>query len=167
MIIERADSGAICASVNDVFRIFWDARQWPQLTSHVTKVDMLEEHEGYQRYAMYVHVDGKDYALETQRISVAPKCICFQQPKPPVFMRSHAGLWTFEEGLSATKVTVHHRINADEQKAMEVLGVKSTEEARQKIQANLHKNGMAMIDSVGQFLLGQQEGKLQSAGMAK
>ena len=166
MIIELVDSGSIRGTVTDVFHCFWRAELWPRLTSHVTTVEMLQEQDGYQRYAMRVHVDGKDYVLETQRIAVAPRSISFQQPKPPVFMNSHAGLWSFEEGSSGTKVSVAHRIDVNDQKAIEALGAKSVEDARQKILGNLHKNGMAMIEAVNEFLQSQEGCSLQAARVA-
>lgn len=152
MILERTDSGTIEGSVSDAYYCFWRAEMWPMLTDHVVKVDMLEERDGYQRYAMHVQVEGKTYVMETQRISVAPRWISFQQPKPPVFMRSHSGVWSFEQGPSATKVSVAHRLDVDEEKAMENLGVGSAEEVRRKIMGNLERNGMAMINSVNAFL---------------
>lgn len=152
MILERTDSGTIEAPVADAFYCFWRAEMWPTLTDHVVKVDMLEEQDGYQKYAMHVSVEGKKYVMETQRISVAPRSISFQQPKPPVFMRAHSGVWSFEQGPSATKVSVAHRLDVDEEKAMETLGVGSVEDARKKIMGNLERNGMAMINSVNAFL---------------
>ena len=152
MILERTDSGSIQAPVDDAFRCFWRAELWPKLTDHVVKVEMLEEQDGYQRYEMHVNVESKNYVMQTQRIAVAPHSISFQQPKPPVFMNSHSGVWTFEAGPSATRVSVVHRVDVDDQKAIEVLGVSSAEEARQKIMGNLHRNGMAMINSVNEFL---------------
>lgn len=159
MILERTDSGTIEGLASDAFYCFWRAEMWPMLTDHVVKVDMLEEQEGYQRYAMHVQVEGKKYVMETQRISVAPRSISFQQPKPPVFMRSHSGVWSFEQGPSATKVSVAHRLDVDDEKAMETLGVGSVEEARRKIMGNLERNGMAMINSVNTFLL-STEGRM-------
>src|SRR5579863_4122484 len=159
MILERTDNGTIEASVADAFHCFWRAEMWPKLTNHVVKIDMLEEQDGYQRYAMHVAVEGKKYVMETQRISVAPRSISFQQPKPPVFMRSHSGVWSFEQGSTATKVSVAHRLDLDEQKAMETLEVGSVEAARKKVMGNLERNGMAMIDSVNAFLQ-SSEGKM-------
>lgn len=152
MILERTDSGSIQATVEAAFHCFWRAELWPKLTDHVVKVEMLEEQDGYQRYAMHVNVDSKNYVMETQRISVAPRSISFQQPKPPVFMNSHSGVWTFEEGPSGTQVSVVHRLDVNDEKAIEVLGVASAEEARQKIMGNLQRNGMAMINSVNEYL---------------
>lgn len=166
MILERTDSGWIESSAGDVFHCFWRAEMWPMLTDHVVKVDMLEEQDGYQRYAMHVQVEGKKYVMETQRISVAPRSISFQQPKPPVFMRSHSGVWSFEQGASSTKVSVAHRLDVDEQKAMESLGVSSAEDARKKIMGNLERNGMAMIDSVSAFLRSTDGRMLMDAKVA-
>jgi aromatase len=158
MILERTDSKWIEASANDAFYCFWRAELWPQLTDHVVKVDMIEEQEGYQRYGMHVQVEGKRYIMETQRIAVAPRTISFQQPKPPVFMRAHSGVWSFEQTENGTNVKVVHRLNVDDQKAMETLGVNSVEAAREKIMGNLQRNGLAMIDSVSAFLQ-SNEGK--------
>jgi polyketide cyclase/dehydrase/lipid transport protein len=152
MILERIDRGLIQSTVADVFYCFWRAELWPRFTDHVVKIEMLDEQDGYQRYAMQVNVENKHYVMETQRISVAPRSISFQQPKPPVFMNSHSGVWTFEEGGSATMVSVAHRMDVNEQKAIETLGVASAEDARQKIMGNLERNGMAMINSVNEFL---------------
>lgn len=163
MILERTDTGWIEAPAADVFYCFWRAEMWPMFTDHVVKVDMLEEQDGHQRYAMHVQVEGKKYVMETQRISVAPRSISFQQPKPPVFMRSHSGVWTFEQGASATKVSVAHRLDVDEQKAMETLGASSAEEARKKIMGNLERNGMAMIHSIDAFLR-STEGRMLMEG---
>jgi len=156
MILERTDRGLIQAPAEAVFHCFWRAELWPRLTDHVVNVEMLEEEDGYQRYAMHVNVEGKKYVMETQRISVAPHSISFQQPKPPVLMNSHSGVWTFEEVSSGTQVRVLHRVNLNDQRAMEVLGVASPEEARQKIMGNLERNGMAMIKSVAAFLQSQE-----------
>jgi len=158
MILERVDEGSIRAERAEAFHCFWRPELWPRLTSHVTRVRMLEELEGWQRYAMEVEVDGKEYVMETQRIAVPPKTISFQQPKPPAFMRSHTGVWSFEERSSTTKVTIVHRVDVDDQKAVELLGMETVEQARTKIMDNLRKNGMAMITSVDTFL-GSQEGR--------
>lgn len=158
MIIERTDSGVIRASITDTFYCFWRAELWPRVTDHVVQIDMLEEREAYQRYGMHVQVEGKKYVMETQRIAVAPRSISFEQPKPPVFMRSHSAVWTFEKGSSGTSVRVAHRVNVDEQKAIVILGVSSAEDARHKILGNLERNGMAMIRSVDAFLQ-QEEGR--------
>ena len=158
MILELVDNGSISAGRAEAFHCFWRPELWPRLTSHVTHVEMLHELDGWQRYAMEVQVDGKKYVMETQRIAVPPNTISFQQPKPPAFMRSHTGVWSFEEGPSETKVKVMHRVDLDDQKAMEMLGLNSLEQARAKIQENLHKNGMAMITSVDEFL-GSEEGR--------
>lgn len=158
MILERTDSGSIDAKVEAVFHCFWRAELWPKFTDHVVKVEMLQEQEGYQRYAMHVNVEGKTYVMETQRIAVAPRSVSFQQPKPPVLMNSHSGVWTFEGGPSGTHVSIAHRVDINEEKAIEVLGVASAEEARQKIIGNLHRNGMAMISSINEYLK-SEEGK--------
>lgn len=158
MILERIDSGSIDAKVEAVFHCFWRAELWPKFTDHVVKVEMLQEEEGYQRYAMHVNVEKKNYVMETQRIAVAPRSISFQQPKPAVLMKSHSGVWTFEEGPAGTHVSVAHRVDLNEEKAIEVLGVASAEEARQKVMANLHRNGMAMINSINEYLK-SDEGK--------
>jgi hypothetical protein len=152
MVLERTDGGSIQASVDEVFHCFWRAELWPKFTDHVVKVEMLEEQEGYQRYAMHVNVENKNYVMETRRISVAQHSISFQQPKPPVFMNSHCGIWTFESTGSDTRVSVTHRVDVNDQKAIEILGVASAEEARLKILGNLRRNGMAMIDSINEFL---------------
>ena len=122
MILEQTDHGSIEAPVEAIFHCFWRAELWPKFTDHVVKVEMLEEQQGYQRYAMHVQVEGKEYVMETQRIAVAPRSISFQQPKPPVLMNAHSGLWTFEEGPSSTRVKVAHRVDLNEPRAMEVLG---------------------------------------------
>jgi aromatase len=166
MILERTDSGSIAATVEAAFHCFWRAELWPQFTDHVVKVEMLEEQDGYQRYAMHVNVESKNYVMETQRIAVAPRSISFQQPKPPVFMNSHSGVWTFEEGPSGTQVSVAHRLDVNDQKAIEVLGVATAEEARQKIMGNLHRNGMAMINSVNEYLKSPQGTQLLDKELA-
>lgn len=153
MIIELTDKGTIRGARAEVFSCFWRAEMWPQLTSHVTRVEMLEEQECWQRYALHVHVDGKDYTMETQRIAVPSHFISFYQPQPPYFMKAHSGVWRFEEDRQGdTHVTVNHRVVADDEKTMEALGMASVEQARSKLMQNLHKNGMAMINSVDTFL---------------
>jgi hypothetical protein len=126
---------------------------------------MLEELEGWQRYAMEVEVDGKEYVMETQRIAVPPKTISFQQPKPPAFMRSHTGVWSFDDRKAETKVTIVHRVDVDDQKAMELLGMDTVEQARTKIMENLRKNGMAMITSVNTFLESEEGRQLVRSGL--
>jgi polyketide cyclase/dehydrase/lipid transport protein len=153
MILELVDSGTIQGARSQAFHCFWRAELWPQLTSHVTRVEMAEERECWQRYALHVHVDGKDYTMETQRIAVPSSFITFYQPKPPYFMRTHSGVWRFEDDDAGnTLVTVSHRVDVDEAKAIEALGARSLDEARKMLLNNLHKNGMAMITSVDAFL---------------
>lgn len=166
MILERTDTGSIEAAVEDVFYCFWRAELWPKFTDHVVKVEMLNEETGYQRYAMHVNVQKKDYVMETERIAVAPRSISFRQPKPPILMNSHSGVWTFEAQPSGTKVSVAHRVDLNVQKAMEVLEASTPEEAREKIMGNLHRNGMAMISSINQFLQSNEGQKALSAKLA-
>lgn len=153
MILELIDKGTIRGSRSDAFYCFWRAELWPRLTSHVTRVEMLDERECWQRYALHVQVDGKPYTMETQRIAVPSSFISFYQPKPPYFMRTHSGVWQFEEmGAGGTLITVTHRVDVDDEKAIEALGARSLEEARKMLLHNLHKNGMAMINSVDVFM---------------
>jgi hypothetical protein len=167
MILELTDTGTLRASRADVFHCFWRAELWPQLTSHVTGVEMLEEQDCWQRYALHVQVDGKPYVMETRRMAVPPNYISFQQPKPPSFMRTHTGVWRFEENpWSGTIVTVTHRVDLDDEKAMKSLGLASVEQARQKVTENLHKNGVAMITSVGEFLAAKVGKEVARARMA-
>ncbi|HET7216367.1 MAG TPA: SRPBCC family protein [Terriglobia bacterium] len=166
MILELIDSGLIQAHRAEVFHCFWRAELWPRLTSHVTGVEIVQEQDGWQRYAMEVQSDGKKYAMETERISVTPHAIAFHQPKPPGFMRAHTGVWSFEENGSGTKVKVTHRVDVDDEKALEILGLSSVAAAREKITANLHHNGMAMINAVGDFLASQEGKQLVSLQMA-
>lgn len=166
MILELVDSGSIQARRAAVFHCFWRAELWPKLTSHVTGIEIVQEQDGWQRYAMEVESDGKKYAMETQRIAVHPNAIAFHQPKPPAFMRAHTGVWNFEENGLETTVTVTHRVDVDDEKAMELLGLDSVMVAREKITANLHKNGMAMINSVGEFLASQEGQQLVGLRMA-
>jgi aromatase len=158
MILDLTDTGLVQGSRSDVFHCFWRAELWPKLTSHVKRVEILEEQEGWQRYAMYVDVDGKEYSMITQRIAVTPNSISFQQPKPAAVMLGHAGIWRFDEAPSGTQVTVIHRVHVNVEKAMELLDAKSPEQACEKLTGNLHKNGMAMITSVDAFLK-SEEGK--------
>jgi hypothetical protein len=166
MILELVDSGLIQARRADVFHCFWRAELWPKLTSHVTGIEIVQEKDGWQHYAMEVESDGKKYAMETTRIAVPPHAIAFHQPKPPAFMRAHTGVWDFEENGLETRVKVTHRVDVDDEKAMEMLGLGSVLVAREKITANLHKNGLAMINSVGEFLASQEGKQLISLQMA-
>jgi hypothetical protein len=166
MILELVDSGLIQARCAEVFHCFWRAELWPKLTSHVTGIEIVQEGDGWQRYAMEVQSDGKKYAMETQRIAVSPYAIAFHQPKPPAFMRAHTGVWNFEANGSETRVKVTHRVDVDDEKAMDLLNLSSVMVAREKITANLHKNGMAMINAVGEFLASQEGKQLVSLQMA-
>jgi len=158
MILELVDNGTIQGAQSEAFRCFWRAELWPQLTSHVTGVKMLEEQECWQRYELYVRVDGKDYTMQTQRIAVPSSFITFYQPKPPYFMRTHSGVWQFEDdGAGGTLVTVSHRVDVDDDKVIEAMGAQSLAEARNMLLHNLHKNGMAMITSVEAFLQAKDE----------
>jgi len=156
MILELKDTGLVNGDRADVFHCFWRAELWPKLTSHVKRVEILEEQEGWQRYAMYVDVDGKEYSMITQRIAVSPNSISFQQPKPAAVMLAHTGVWRFDEAPSGTQVTVVHRVHVNVDKSMELLNAGSPEQAREKLTANLHKNGMAMITSVDAFLKSEE-----------
>jgi len=57
-------------------------------------------------------------------------------------------------------------VELNEPRAMEVLGVASAEEARQKIMGNLHRNGMAMIDSINEYLKSQEGQQLLEQKLA-
>lgn len=166
MILELVDSETIHATREEVFHCFWRAELWPKLTSHVTRIEIVHEQDGWQRYSMEVDVEGKKYVMETQRIAVSPAAIAFHQPKPPAFMRAHTGVWNFEQNGQDTRVKVTHRVDLDEEKAMEMLSLGSVALARQKVTENLHKNGLAMITSVGEFLASQEGKKLVGLKMA-
>lgn len=148
MKLDVSDTESIRGSQEEVFECFWRPELWPKITPHVKRIEMISETASRQRFVMEVQAEGRNYVMETERVAVAPKSITYQQSKPPVFLRAHAGEWSFEQRGPVTQVSLVHKVDVDDEKAVAVLGVQSAEQAHEKIRTNLLRNGRTTIEAV-------------------
>lgn len=151
-MFEINDQVKIKTTINSLYKYFWHPEWWTRLTPHVKAIEMIEEESTYQHFKMDVESDGKIYNVETERWSDPYKSISYKQCRPPVFLRAHQGFWEFSQDGDEVVVSLTHKVDIDESKAIELLPVSNSEEARKLIAANLKKNGLLTINAVKSYL---------------
>jgi hypothetical protein len=146
--VEVIDTVLIHGKLPEVFKCFWEAELWPQITPHVKRIEMLQNSATYQRFRMDVASEGKLHSVESERYAVPNESIRYQQVIPPTLFKKHGGEWHFAFKQGDVEVTLTHRAELNEQVVLEALKVNTLTEAEQRIGATLRKNGMTTIMAV-------------------
>ena len=95
---------------------FWRAERWPGLTEHVVGLDILYEDAQCQVLRMHVDSRGSRASFQTLRCRQRDR-ICYFQPTPPAFLRTHGGYWEIVPTDGGCKVISHHEFQVDDAQA--------------------------------------------------
>jgi ribosome-associated toxin RatA of RatAB toxin-antitoxin module len=142
------DGSLICGSVDQVYSLLWNAADWPRFAPHVREVEMLEESSERQHFRMCLETDGRAVVVETKRTGLRNRSIGYVQCRPPYFLKRHQGMWTITEKEHGVCVSITHEVVVDEEKALEVLGGASLDDAKKRIAETLSRNGLRMIEAI-------------------
>lgn len=153
-MVEVADSLEIEGSLEEVYRCFWDPEIWPKVTTHVTRIEMLESTDREQRFLMFVASDGEVHEIETRREGQPLARITYRQTRPPVFLRRHSGEWRFVPVDGRVRVELVHRAELDPEIACKKFGGVSLDEARQRVSTALSNNGRRTMVAIKELIEG-------------
>lgn len=151
-MITITDEVLVKADLQHVFDCIWDATCWPRLTTHVKRIEMLEDGDCRQRFLMTVESGGKDHTVESVREAEQGRWIRYRQIRPPIFLKEHTGEWRFVSVAQGVRVDLTHRAEIDYEKALPVLAASSPEEADQVVSNALKVNGSKTLLAVKSFL---------------
>jgi aromatase len=106
--------------VDVVYGALHKLADWPKHLPHVPAVDILYDDGTYQEFRMEVISEGgKRIRVRSIRKCNGGDRIEFFQPQPPVFLRHHAGFWTFKDQGQRTLVGTKHYWTVEETAASE------------------------------------------------
>jgi len=148
------DELMIQADPAQVFVCIWDPRLWPRITPHVKKVEILEDGERSQRFAMTVEADGRDHDVESVREAEPGRWVRYRQTRPPAFLRAHHGQWTLEPVTGGVRIHLVHEADIDYERAFSALGMSSREEAEDFVARTLKANGSRTLEAIKLYLEG-------------
>ena len=158
------DEVLVQAELRHVFACIWDVTCWPELTTHVKRIEMLEEGERHQRFLMTVESNGKDHTVESVRETEPGRWIRYRQVRPPVFLEEHSGEWQFVAVGNGVRVDLTHRAEIDYERALLELGASSVEEVEGVVSQALKINGSKTLLAVKSFL---EQQLLESSAAAR
>ena len=158
------DTVFIKGELAQVFDCFWHPELWPQITSHVKAIEMLEQDDTHQCFRMQVESSGKLYSMETMREALVNQSITYRQSQPPPFFLEHTGEWSFAEADGCVQVALTHRVILNVTKAKELLGLNSTAEVAKRVSETLRSNGALTMKAVKAFV--EQNVTTASQGVA-
>jgi len=146
------DEVMVKADLERVFECIWDATCWPRLTTHVKRIEMLEEGDRRQRFRMTVESNGRDHTVESVREAEPGEWIRYHQTRPPAFLKEHLGEWRFVAVDGGVRVDLVHRAEIDYDKALAALPASSPEEADRVVSTALKVNGSKTLLAVKEHL---------------
>jgi aromatase len=158
------DDLTIHADPAAVFACIWDPRLWPRITSHVKRVEVLEDGDRTQRFAMTVESNGRDHSVESIREAEPGRSVRYRQIQLPVFLLSHSGEWTLEPVAGGVRVHLVHDAEIDFERALPALGTSSREEAEAIVARSLKANGSRTLNAIKLYLEESATGAAQGPG---
>ena len=95
----------------EVYGYLKNMRDWPDYLPHVKKIDVLYDDGEFQEFYMDVLSENNILLnVRSVRKCVDAESIQFFQPKPPAFLKHHAGGWRFKAiDLKKCEVLTYHQ----------------------------------------------------------
>lgn len=107
---------AYAADVATVTDAFWRVERWPELTEHVTGIEIHYEDECIQVLTMKVQTRGSHAAFRTMRCLQGNRIYYFQ-PAPPPFLLTHGGWWEVAQREQGCAVISRHQFLVEPERA--------------------------------------------------
>lgn len=105
-------STTINQSIEWVQSCIAEYRKWPEILSHVTKIEPEYDDGRFQTFRMHIEelTTKENYFVQSWRyMNLEAGVIDFTQPKPPVGFRVHKGGWRFKaKGSNKTELISYH-----------------------------------------------------------
>lgn len=116
-----------------------DLTQWERLLPHILRIDIAYDDGQYQEFHMTVESETGGDPLTVRSVrNCTPGTIEFFQPKPPVFLRHHGGIWRFaDRGDGSTEVTITHVWNLYPERAAETFPSDAEGSTEEKVERTL------------------------------
>jgi ribosome-associated toxin RatA of RatAB toxin-antitoxin module len=150
--MEITDEVFIESEAPRVFACCWDVELWPRITPHVKRIQMLQQKGCHQEFIMTVEVNGREHTVHSEREAVPEQRITYRQTRPPVFLKEHRGEWRLTREEGGIRVELTHQAILDEERAMQVLGARTPEEAREQVASSLKASGARTLGAIKHHL---------------
>jgi hypothetical protein len=146
------DRHTIRAGLSAVFDCVWNAALWPEITSHVKRIDFVERSDRSQKMLMTVLANGAEHTVESLREADPGRRVTYRQSRPPAFLKAHDGEWQFSVVPEGVRVDLIHRAVVDYDKALAALNVGTEAEADRLIGNTLRTNGSKTLIAIKNYL---------------
>ncbi|MEU9111244.1 SRPBCC family protein [Streptomyces sp. NPDC048483] len=146
LTVEFEDPLFVCGTVEDAYRMLYEADRWPEWLPHVARLDMTEDVPGIQFFDMVsVSPDGNEHTTRSVRICLPHDRIVYKQISLPPLLEVHTGHWEFSPTPEGLVVSARHTavIKAG---ALHLLGEGTTvADARRYLRRVLGNNSMTNL----------------------
>ncbi|WP_050512186.1 SRPBCC family protein [Streptomyces rimosus] len=146
LTLDFEDPLFVCGTVEDVYRMLYEADQWPVRLAHVARLDMTENVPGIQFFDMVsVSPDGKEHSTRSVRVCLSHDRIVYKQVSLPPLLEAHTGHWAFSPAPEGLVVSARHTV-VIKPSALHLLGEGTTvADARRYLRRVLGNNSMTNL----------------------
>ena len=109
LVIAFEDPLFIAGSIEDAYRVLYEADKWPERMAHVERIDMTEDEPNVQFFDMDTKTpDGRPHTTRSVRLCFPHHKIIYKQVHLPALLDAHTGHWTFTETPEGVVATARH-----------------------------------------------------------
>lgn len=152
LVVDFTDPLFVCGSVDDAYRILYEADKWPQRLPHVRGLTMTEDVPNIQFFDMLTTTpDGHEHTTRSVRVCLPPHKIVYKQISLPPLLEAHTGHWTFTPAPEGLIAAARHTATI-KPSALHLLGEGTTvADARRYLRRALGNNSMTNLRLAKKF----------------
>ncbi len=139
-----------------VYKALKQADKWPKYLPHVESIEMIYDDGTFQEFTLDIlSADNKTLSVRSVRKCQEQDQINFFQPKPPVFLKHHAGEWTLKPlGPDQTAVLTTHSWNLNPSSAKAIFPAKPRQTTEDQVMELLREHAEFALTSWKDILEG-------------
>lgn len=143
----------INATPEQVYKVLYNAKEWPQLLPHCKKITMLYEDGNNQEFEMTViGSQDKIEVMRSIRQGHANNIIEYFQPSLPPALKRHEGKWIITETKNGVNLEAWHSITLSEEGVRSLWGEMEIEKASQIVEQAIKRNSMTTMQTIKSYL---------------
>ncbi|MGW2180927.1 aromatase/cyclase [Streptomyces sp. NPDC001732] len=149
LVLSFEDAVRVKGPAELVYDFLYRVGDWPELVSHVARLDLTEDTPGVQVMAMDTRTaDGATHTTESVRICFPHAGrIVYKQTRTPALMEAHTGEWSVLPDESGVTVVSQHSVVLREEAVERVLGEGADlAQARRYVREALGRNSTATLN---------------------
>lgn len=148
VVFAFSDIVELPVSAAEAYAFVAHAERWPDLLSHVTRVELAESRAGIQHMEMdTLTPDGSQHTTRSVRVCRDGEWIAYKQQITPRLLAGHSGNWSFADSPSGAVATARHTVVINPAAVAEILGPDATlADARAQVRSALGHNSRATLE---------------------